>query len=129
MEKAEFTEHLIGLSTEKLCAFNCLAEETAHYWGEICDGRFEWQSYRDEAICLRAVSKDDVLSAFDQWLRPGQPRCMAVFEVIGNGDGSVSGGRPAVESGDWSGYHDSQLQLFHRKCKGQTWGRINSKLF
>lgn len=129
MTDDDFLAHLVGLSSEKLEIFNSLSEETSHYWSEICDGRFEWQSYREEAIFLRGVRKQDVLEAFDKWLRPGQRRRIACFQVIGNGDGSVAEGRPEVEAHDFDSHMSEKLTSFHKSCKGQVWGRINSKLF
>lgn len=129
MSAAEFLEHLVGLSTQKLDMFNSLSEQCDHYWCEIRDGRFEWEAYRDEAICLRSVQKGDLLKAFDKWLNPASHRNVIAIQVIGTGEGDVSIGRPFLESDKVDDYLDAVSSDFHILCKAQTWGRVNSKLF
>jgi len=85
--------------------------------------------WRDEAIHLRGVTKEDVLKAFDNWLLPGKNRRLLVVQVIGNGDTNSSKGRPAVEQDKLGDYALEQVAKFRASCKNQTWGRINSKLF
>lgn len=129
MSDSDFMEHLVGLAKQKLDMFNCLREETNTYWDEIRDGRFEWQSWRSEAVCLRTVTKANVIEAFDKWLVPGTRRNMLAVQVIGTGDGDASDDRPDVASERLGEFYENQVQDFRKLCKKQTWGRVNSKLF
>lgn len=124
MSSEDFLEHLVGLVKQKLDMFNSLSEETDSLWGEICDGRYDWQVHRNEALCLRNVTKKDVLEAYDTWLLPGRKRRTVVVQVIGSGDSSVSRGRPDVEVSRLGQYADDLVQEFHKFTKGQTWGKI-----
>ena len=106
---------------------------TDSYWDEIVNGTFSWQSWRDEAVELRTVTKTDVIEAFDEWLHPEiSKRRILVVQVIGGEDGStVAVGKPTVSPGESSvgEYADKQVEGFHRDvCKRQTWGRVTSKL-
>jgi len=129
MSDIDFLEHVIGLANHKLDMFNNLSEETDTLWGEIRDGRFSWQVWRDETICLRSLTKEDALKAFDTWLNPVGRRNILAVQVIGNGKGDVSTDRPRVSEDEIGDFLDAQVSGFHRSCKGQTWGRVNSKLF
>lgn len=126
----EFMEHLVGLAKQKLDIFNSLTEECNFYWEEIRDGRFEWQSWRNEAVYLRNhVCRDDVIKAFDDWLNPDKcKRRIFTVQVIGNGQGEACKGRPEVEASHLQDFFDEQIGQFHKICKKQTWGRVNSKL-
>jgi secreted Zn-dependent insulinase-like peptidase len=129
MEQDDFQEHVVGLAKQKLTMFDSLSDETSCLWGEIYDGRFEWEAWREETICLRGISKTNVLKAYDDWLLPGQPRNILTVQVIGAVDTPISLGRPAVQAHDFSSFVDEQVSTFHQCCKQQTWGRVNSKLF
>lgn len=129
MNKVEYNEHVVGLAKQKLDSFNSLSEETGCLWGEIHDGRFEWEAWRNETICLKNISKEDAIKAFDAWLRPGHCRRIVVVQVIGSGDSEASHGRPAVDVEGFGDFVDHQVESFHKLCKKQTWGRVNSKLF
>lgn len=129
MSKVDFYEHLVGLAKQKLDIFNQLSEETGCLWAEIHDGRFEWEAWRNETVFLRGISKDDVLKAFDAWLRPGQCRNIMAVQVIGAGNTEASAGRPVVAADRFGAFVDEQVEGFHQLCKNQTWGRVNSKLF
>ena len=85
--------------------------------------------WRDEAICLGTISKEDVLKSFDEWLHPEKKRRMLVVQVIGNGETASSTGRPAIDQDSYGDYALEQITKFRASCKNQTWGRINSKLF
>jgi secreted Zn-dependent insulinase-like peptidase len=129
-ESKDFMEYVVGLAKQKLDMFNSLSEATNCYWDEIRDGRFEWQSWRDEAICLKSLTLKDVLDGYDKWLCPTSHRSVLIVQVIGNGAGDASAGRPAVPHMlSHRDYIDEHVQGFHTACKKQTWGRINSKLF
>jgi secreted Zn-dependent insulinase-like peptidase len=153
MSNADFVEHLSGLATQKLDRFDGLSDETDSLWEEIADGRFEWQAWRDEAVVLRTITKEQVVNAFDTWVQPADPkkRRILVVRVIAapvaaatdeneDEDDSAadestrvpqhaSDGRPEIAFGDVGYYVDNQVSDFRKKvCKQQTWGRINSKL-
>jgi secreted Zn-dependent insulinase-like peptidase len=124
-----YQEHIIGLAKQKLEMFNSLSEETGCLWSEIRDGRFEWEAWRNETICLKSLTKDDVLRTFDSWLRPGQLRKIMAVQVIGTGDTDASKGRPEINGEIHGIYVDRQVSEFHAKCKKQTWGKVTAKLF
>ena len=125
----DFLEHLVGLASQKLDMFNSLSEETSSYWDEIRDGRFDWQAWRNEALCLKTLTKQEVIEAFDKWLAPTTRRKMLAVQVVGSGTGDAAMGRPEVESDAFGTYVDEQVSAFHSHCKQQYWGRVNSKLF
>jgi len=134
MSSDEYMEYPVGLVKQKFDMFNSLSEETNDYWGEIRDGRFEWQVWRDEAIALIDITKDDVLKAFDDWLMPSSSgssntRSVMIAQVIGTGEGQVSRGRPEVAQDQLGDFLDEEVDGFRSSCKNQTWGRVNSKLF
>ena len=129
MSKEDFQEHLVGLAKQKLDMFNKMSEETDCLWSEICNGRFDWESWRNEAAALRSITKNDAVKAFDQWISPGQQRKVFAVAVIGVGETDASNGRPVVEAGRVGDYVDDQVENFHSLCKNQYWGRVNSKLF
>lgn len=78
---------------------------------------------------------------------PGQKRMVLCVQVIGTGTGDdsnsdVGKGRPIIEAStsiknstnhhhqqQLGEYYEQQIDIFHKACKEQTWGRINSKLF
>jgi nardilysin len=120
MSDEEFMEHKVALATEKLDSFDSLEEEASSYWEEICVGRFEWQAWRNEAVELKGVTRQDVLDAFDRWLAPSSDQtAMLAVSVIGSGPGDVSSGRPAVEAEGHGSFVDEQVSSFHSLCKNQ----------
>jgi nardilysin len=125
----DFLEYLVGFATQKLDMFNSLNEETNSYWQEIRDGRFDWQSWRSEAVCLKSLTKQDVIESFHRWLAPSTRRNILAVQVIGSGQGDSSLGRPSVDSDNFESFVDEQVADLHRRCKKQFWGRVNSKLF
>ena len=130
MPTKDFQENLVGLAKQKLDMYNCLSEETDTLWSEIDNGRFEWESWRNETVCLKDISKDVVLKALDEWILPGKKRHILSVQVIGSGKTDASMGRPVLEN-DLSAtdYADERIHEFRNLCKSQIWGRINSKLF
>lgn len=129
MPKEVFHSHVTAVAQQKLDMFNSLSEETSSYWDEIVDGRFEWQAWRNEAVELRTITKEDVTSAFDKWLIPGIPRSMLILKVIGTGESACSKGRPEIDPKDVEDFCDLEIGKFHEMCNQQYWGRINAKLF
>ncbi|GKY91772.1 hypothetical protein MPSEU_000148900 [Mayamaea pseudoterrestris] len=122
----DFGEYVNGLARQKLTSFNSLTDATNHYWSEIRDGSFQWQSWRDEAICLQGISKDELLQTFDKIFALNN---MVAVQVIGHGEGEVSLQRPNVDGPNVRDFLDAQIAVLRGRCKNQTWGRINSKLF
>jgi secreted Zn-dependent insulinase-like peptidase len=125
----DFTEYVVGLAKEKLSRFNSLGNATNHYWSEIRDGSFRWESWRDEAICLQSLTLPETLEAFDKWLMPEIRRSIVAVQVIGSGESEAYLGRPEVSDIDARDFVDAQIAQFRASCKQQTWGRINAKLF
>ena len=104
MDNKTFMEHLVGLAKNKLESFDSMEDETASHWAEIKEGRYDFEAYRKEALCLRSISKDQLTAAYDEWLYPmckdGKPkkRRRMIVHVIGSGEGAASLGRPTIES-------------------------------
>jgi hypothetical protein len=98
---ADFVEHLAGLATQKLDRFDALHEVTDALWDEICDGRFEWQAWRDEAVILRTMTKERVLQAFDTWIQPAvsaHKRRILVVRVIAAPTAAVTAAASGTDS-------------------------------
>lgn len=130
MKDDDFMEHLVGLAKNKLDMHNSLSEESDSLWAEIRDGRYEWQHPRNEAVCLRSITKEQVLACYDEWLLPtsthGNPRQRRMFAVhiIGTGEGSASFGRPEIDDSALGNHIDETIQSFHRSIGYATWGKI-----
>ena len=131
MGKETYMEHLSGLAKNKLEMFDSLEEECSHYWSEIMEGRYDFDVLRKEVHCLRSITKDKLIAAYDDWLHPvcakGKPRKRRrmVLNVIGSGDGAASMGRPLIENMKAVGDEiDSLVHKFHQSVKHETWGRI-----
>ena len=132
MDNKTFMEHLVGIAKNKLESFDSLEDETASHWSEIVEGRYDFEAYRKEALCLRSISKDQVTAAYDEWLYPlcknGKPnkRRRIVVQVIGSGDGAASHGRPVIESNKTVGDNiDWSVHQFHTLVKHDNWGRVS----
>jgi nardilysin len=124
MSADDFLEHLVGLAKEKLNMFHSLSEETDHFWSEIRDGRYSWEVEREEVICLKTITKEQTLKAYDQWLFPeSKKRRKLVVKVIAS-EGSSSAGRPDVKIDDVEDYNDDQVNACHEFCKNQVYGKI-----
>lgn len=126
-----FTEHLVALAKNKLESFDSMEEETDSHWSEMTDGRYDFEAYRKEVHCLRTISKDDLIDAYDKWLHPvckkgkQNKRRRMVVHVIGSGEGSASFGRPVIDHEKAVGDEiDRVLQQFHTSVKQESWGRI-----
>jgi secreted Zn-dependent insulinase-like peptidase len=126
MDRDTFVEHLVAIAKRKLEGFDSLEEETSSHWSEIVERRYDFEAYRKEVQCLRTLTKDEVITAYDDWLLPvcqkeGKPtkRRRLVIQVIGSGDGANSLGRPVVES-DGTGY-DGLVEQFHHSVNHETW--------
>ena len=149
MSDETFMAQLAGLAKQKLVPHHSLSDETNHLWSEIRDGKFDWQSDRNEVLALRNITRDMTLKAFDEWLYPGEEesnngqkknkRRIMVIEVIsgcggcsggtgtdgGGGDSPSSEGRPQIDDPEKIGdYIDSMVNEYYKACKHQTWGKI-----
>jgi hypothetical protein len=130
MKNDTFMAHLAGLAKNKLESFDSLEEECSNYWSEISEGRYDFDVHREEVHCLRSITKEKMMSAYDSWIAPvcekgfQRKRRGMVFHVIGSGDGAVSEGRPRVSHVKPVGEQvDDLVTQFHEQAK-DTWGRI-----
>jgi hypothetical protein len=108
---------------------NSLSEESDSLWGEIRDGRYEWEHPRNEAVCLRSITKGRVVASYDEWLLPmtdGNPRKrrMLAVQIIGSGEGSASMGRPEIDDSALGNYVDEAVHSYHKAIGNATWGKI-----
>ena len=130
MNNQTYMEHLIGLAKNKLEMFDSLEEECDSHWSEISEGRYDFETRREEVQCLRSITKETLLDAYDRWFMPTcengvkKKRRGFTFEVIGSGEGDVSNGRPSIGTAtNAAEYVDDRVTKFHCKNK-DTWGRI-----
>lgn len=128
MKEEVFMEQVIGLAKNKLDMFNSLSEETDSIWGEIRDGRYDFQIHRNEAVLLRSVTKDRVVVAYDEWLSPlsvdgkyENKRRMLVVKVVGSSDAD---GRPVVDESSVGDFIDESVLGFQKSTGNQTWGKV-----
>lgn len=128
MDGGTFMEHLVAIAKRKLEGFDSLEDETSSHWSEIVEHRYDFEAYRKEVQCLRTLTKDEVINAYDDWLLPvcrqdGKPtkRRRLVIQVIGSGEGANSLGRPVVESSKTGDYIDGLVEQFHHSVNHETW--------
>jgi hypothetical protein len=127
MDEQTFMEHLVALAKNKLESYDCLEEETSSHWSEITEGRLDFETNRKEVQCLKTISKDQLVKAYDEWLNPysrgGKPteRRRMIFHVIGDGVSSM--GRPEIE--DVGEEIERVVRHFHSSVKNGSWGRIS----
>ena len=131
-----FMETLVGLAKMKLQMFNSLEEECSHLWSEIIEKRYNWESYRDEVIVLRSLTKNDVLQAFDDWLSPfeleskkKQKRRQLIVQVIGNTSEMESEANNDTNDDTMTLVErriqvDKAVSNYHQFAKNNTWGKI-----
>ncbi|KAL7549631.1 hypothetical protein ACHAWF_012904 [Thalassiosira exigua] len=130
MDDATFFEHVVSLARNKLESFDSMEEETSSHWSEIVEGRYDFEAFRKECHCLKSITKDALLAAYDEHLHPlctkGKPkkRRRMVLHVIGSGEGRSSDGRPVIENEAVGDEIDRLVQQFHASVKRETWGRI-----
>uniref|UniRef100_A0A7S4UXX9 Peptidase M16 C-terminal domain-containing protein n=2 Tax=Ditylum brightwellii TaxID=49249 RepID=A0A7S4UXX9_9STRA len=130
MEEEKFMENLVGLVKNKLQMYNSLEEECNSLWSEINEGRYDWEAYRNEADHLRSITKERVMTAFDDWLSPkceqgnAKERRRLVVHVIGTSEGPASDGRPIIESDKLGKEIDQRVKAFHEAAGHATWGKI-----
>lgn len=125
MPKDTFTEHVVGLAKIKLQMHNSLDEENAALWYECTIGRCEWEVHRNEALCLREITLDELLSCYDEYFYPGDAnekneRRRITIQVIGTGKDS-SDGRPAIDSDKVDEEVDKMIASFHKSTSGAVW--------
>ena len=132
MEEDAFLAQLVSLAQNKLEAFDSLEDECGSYWSEIVEGRYDWEAYRKEVLCLRQIRKDDVLNVYDEWLNPvcgkgrKKKRRKICVHVIGSGEGEASSGRPDFGVDKVGDRIDDVVAEFHNSAK-ETWGKIVHK--
>ncbi|VEU33574.1 unnamed protein product [Pseudo-nitzschia multistriata] len=119
-----FTGHMVGLAKEKLHMANSLAEETTDLWEEIRDGRYLWEAHREEVACLKTVTREEVLEAYDRYVSPDQGTARRLIVSVAASDGPASAGRPGVEFEAAGAHNDGCVESFHALCKNQTYGKI-----
>eukprot|EP00439_Symbiodinium_sp_Y106_P039234 s1244_g4.t2 len=60
-----------------------LLEASQRRWAEICSRSFLWQRRLEEALALKAVSKEAVVEAFQRWLAPGGSERRRLVSICG----------------------------------------------
>ncbi|KAL7479898.1 hypothetical protein ACHAW6_005617 [Cyclotella cf. meneghiniana] len=130
MSNETYMEHLVSLAKNKLEMFDSLEDECDSHWSEIIEGRYDFESHREEVHCLRSITKERLLEAYNFWLAPfcnkglQKKRRGMAFHIIGSGDGEVSKGRPLIDNLKTVGEQvDDLVTYFHAHTK-DTWGKI-----
>ena len=120
MKSETFMEYLVGLAKKKLDMFYSLSDECDFFWGEITDGRLDWQAWRNETIVLRSITKEQTLESFDRWIMPGN--CLQrrlVVQVLGGKE------RPNVlNESECLQIMEDGVSAFHSKVTS-TWGKVS----
>ncbi len=128
MSEDTFLEHVVGLAKYKLQRFNSLEEESCTLWSEIIEQRYDFEVHRNEAEVLRQLKKQDLLSAFDNWLCPSHKQTLTrklTICVIGTADTSVSDqSLVTINAEDAKSAIDSEVAKFHDSSGKQTWGKV-----
>ena len=100
--------------------FYSLSDECDFFWGEITDGRLDWQAWRNETIVLRSITKEQTLESFDRWIMPGN--CLQrrlVVQVLGGKE------RPNVlNESECLLIMEDGVSAFHSKVTS-TWGKVS----
>merc|ERR1711907_402945 len=97
--------------------FNSLSEATSSLWGEIRDGRYLWEADREEVICLKSITKEETLKAYDEWVFPKNSRLRQVIVKVVANEGPASTARPDVKFEDAEKHNDNCVEAFHGICK------------
>ena len=129
MDDNTFLSHVVAVAKDKLEAYDSMADETGSHWSEIVEGRYDFEAFRNECICLKQTTKEQLIAAYDEWLNPlknGQQnkRRQLVVQVIGSGEGDPSLGRPVFENKTVGDEIDRLVQQFHTSVKHESWGKI-----
>ncbi len=124
MSNETFMGHMVGLANEKLNMFNSLSESTSSLWDEIRDGRYLWEADREEVLCLKTITKEETLKAFDEWITPSNSKRRQVIVKVVASEGPASAVRPGVKCDDAEQHNDDCVASFHSFCKNQTFGKI-----
>jgi secreted Zn-dependent insulinase-like peptidase len=104
--------------------FHSLSEQTNHFWSEIRDGRYKWECEREEVICLKTITKEQTLEAYDKWISPeNKKRRRLIVKVIAS-EGPAAEGRPDVNQEDVELFADQCVAACHSFCKNQTYSRV-----
>ena len=124
MSRQEFLENVNGLAKQKLEAFNSMSEQTGHYWSEIRDRRYEFQSEIDEVIALRRISKSEALEAYDKWFYPIDSKTRRRFSVKIVSVESLISEAPNLNQENCNDFNDENVKLFQETCKQQMFDRM-----
>lgn len=124
MSPEDFAEHLSGLAKQKLEAFNSLSEQTGHFWGEIRDGRYQFQVERDEVLQLQHISQEQALEAYDKWLYPKASNTRRRFSVNVVAVEALVSEYPLVSQASCDDFNDDMVKQFQSICKHETFGQI-----
>lgn len=124
MTDEAFLGHMVGLAKDKLNMFNSLSEATASLWDEIRDGRYLWEAHREEVICLKSITKEETLKAYDQWISPKNSKLRQVIVKVVASEGPAAAERPNVTCEEAEKHNDGCVESFHAFCKHQTFGKI-----
>jgi len=124
MNDETFMGHMVGLAKEKLNMFNSLSEATSSLWDEIRDCRYLWEATREEVLCLKSITKEETLKAYDEWISPNNIKRRQVIVKVVASEGPASAVRPDVQCEEAGKHNDSCVESFHTFCKHQTFGKI-----
>eukprot|EP00439_Symbiodinium_sp_Y106_P040628 s1244_g4.t12 len=72
-----------SLAQARLVRPQQLLEASQRRWAEICSRSFLWQRRLEEALALKAVSKEAVVEAFQRWLAPGGSERRRLVSICG----------------------------------------------
>ncbi|CAE7571379.1 Ide [Symbiodinium sp. CCMP2456] len=72
-----------SLAQARLVRPQQLLEASQRRWIEICSRSFLWQRRLEEALALKAVSKEAVVEAFQRWLAPGGSERRRLVSICG----------------------------------------------
>jgi hypothetical protein len=97
--------------------FHLLRKETHHLCSAIRDGRYSWEGKREDAICLRTITKEQTSKALDDWI---SPKNKPAKENESEGHRKRSGQRPIVKLKDLKDFNDRYIDDCYAFCKNQT---------
>jgi hypothetical protein len=93
-------------------------------WEEIRDGRYLWEADREEVLCLKTITKEETLKAYDDWISPKNSKTRQVIVKAVASEGPASIGRPDIKCEEAEKHNDNCVESFHAFCKHQTYGKI-----
>ncbi|KZT12293.1 LuxS/MPP-like metallohydrolase [Laetiporus sulphureus 93-53] len=75
MSPNEFELQKEGLVVKMMEKVKNLAEETSRFWNHISSGYYDFLRHEKDANAVRVLRIDDVLAAYDQFIRPSTDPC------------------------------------------------------